>query len=105
MRLQDRISPPPRTPKGCSGALRPHHWLQKVQAGSVRGLAVTSLKRSPYFPDLPTVRGRCTANERDELAPLCMTRKEHSERRLGFGHDRFPVATGSPQPLWILIRE
>jgi hypothetical protein len=28
MRLQDRISPPPRTPKGCSGALRPRHWLQ-----------------------------------------------------------------------------
>ena len=29
--------------------------LPQVQAGSVRGLAVTSLKRSPYFPDLPTV--------------------------------------------------
>ena len=30
--------------------------LPQVQAGSVRGLAVTSLKRSPYFPDLPTVQ-------------------------------------------------
>jgi tripartite-type tricarboxylate transporter receptor subunit TctC len=29
--------------------------LPQVQAGSVRGLAVTSLKRSPYLPDLPTV--------------------------------------------------
>ena len=30
--------------------------LPQVQAGSVRGLAVTALKRSPYFPDLPTVQ-------------------------------------------------
>src|SRR5499433_1950375 len=30
--------------------------LPQVQAGSVRGLAVTSLKRSPYLPDLPTVK-------------------------------------------------
>jgi tripartite-type tricarboxylate transporter receptor subunit TctC len=29
--------------------------LPQVQGGSVRGLAVTSLKRSPYLPDLPTV--------------------------------------------------
>ena len=29
--------------------------LPQVQAGTVRGLAVTSLKRSPYLPDLPTV--------------------------------------------------
>jgi tripartite-type tricarboxylate transporter receptor subunit TctC len=29
--------------------------LPQVQAGSVRGLAVTSLKRSPYLPDLPSV--------------------------------------------------
>src|SRR5262249_10001813 len=29
--------------------------LQQVQAGTVRGLAVTSLKRSPYLPDLPSV--------------------------------------------------
>jgi tripartite-type tricarboxylate transporter receptor subunit TctC len=29
--------------------------LPQVKAGSVRGLAVTSLKRSPYLPDLPTV--------------------------------------------------
>jgi hypothetical protein len=35
MRLQDRISPPPRTPKGCScGALRPRHWLQKLYSGN-----------------------------------------------------------------------
>jgi tripartite-type tricarboxylate transporter receptor subunit TctC len=29
--------------------------LPQVKGGSVRGLAVTSLKRSPYLPDLPTV--------------------------------------------------
>jgi tripartite-type tricarboxylate transporter receptor subunit TctC len=29
--------------------------LPQVQAGSVRGLAVTSLKRSPHLPDLPSV--------------------------------------------------
>ena len=29
--------------------------LPQVKAGSVRALAVTSLKRSPYLPDLPTV--------------------------------------------------
>jgi tripartite-type tricarboxylate transporter receptor subunit TctC len=30
--------------------------LPQVEAGSVRGLAVTSRERSGYFPDLPTVR-------------------------------------------------
>src|SRR5256886_7416895 len=30
--------------------------LPQVQAGSVRGLAVTSHKRSPYLPELPTVQ-------------------------------------------------
>jgi len=30
--------------------------LPQVQAGSVRGLAVTSRKRSPHLPDLPTVQ-------------------------------------------------
>jgi tripartite-type tricarboxylate transporter receptor subunit TctC len=29
--------------------------LPQVEAGTVRGLAVTSLARSPYFPDLPSV--------------------------------------------------
>jgi tripartite-type tricarboxylate transporter receptor subunit TctC len=29
--------------------------LPQVQSGVLRGLAVTSLKRSPYLPDLPTV--------------------------------------------------
>jgi tripartite-type tricarboxylate transporter receptor subunit TctC len=29
--------------------------LPQVQSGGVRGLAVTSLKRSTYLPDLPTV--------------------------------------------------
>ena len=39
------------------------------------------------------------------LAPLCMSVKQHSEGRWGFGHDRLPVATGSPQPLRIPNRE
>jgi tripartite-type tricarboxylate transporter receptor subunit TctC len=29
--------------------------LPQIESGSVRGLAVTSLARSPYFPDLPSV--------------------------------------------------
>ena len=29
--------------------------LPQIEAGTVRGLAVTSLTRSPYFPDLPSV--------------------------------------------------
>src|SRR5262249_27422334 len=41
----------------------------------------------------------------DELAALCMSGKQHSERRRGFGHDRLPVATGSPQALRISNRE
>src|ERR1700745_4353046 len=48
---------------------------------------------------------RCTAEQRDELAALCMSGKQHSEGRRGFGHDRLPVATGSPQALRILNRE
>jgi hypothetical protein len=48
----------------------------------------------------------CRATEqRDELAALCMTGKEHCEGRRGLGHDRTPVATGSPQPFRTLIRE
>ncbi|MEA2947505.1 MAG: hypothetical protein QOI40_2835, partial [Alphaproteobacteria bacterium] len=29
--------------------------LPQIEAGTVRGLAVTSLERSPYLPDLPSV--------------------------------------------------
>src|SRR4029077_20814506 len=42
---------------------------------------------------------RRTAEQRDELAAPCMSGKQHSEGRRGFGHDRLPVATGSPQAL------
>jgi hypothetical protein len=45
------------------------------------------------------------ADSRDELAPFCMTKKEHAERRRGLGHDRLTVATGSPQPFRIASRE
>jgi transposase len=38
---------------------------------------------------------RRAAEKRDELAALCMSGKQHSEGRRGFGHDRLPVATGS----------
>src|SRR5262249_4796096 len=48
----------------------------------------------------------CRAGDkRDEGAALCMSGKQHCEGRRGFGHDRFPVATGSPQALRILNRE
>ena len=50
-------------------------------------------------------RRRSTAEQRDELAALCMSGKQHSEGRRGFGHDRLPVATGSPQALRIPNRE
>jgi tripartite-type tricarboxylate transporter receptor subunit TctC len=36
--------------------------LPQVQAGTVRGLAVTSLGRSPYFPDLPSVHETVVPN-------------------------------------------
>jgi hypothetical protein len=48
---------------------------------------------------------RSTYAARDELAALCMSGKQHSEGRRGFGHDRLPVATGSPQALRIPNRE
>src|SRR5262249_44066795 len=41
----------------------------------------------------------------DELAPPCMTRKEHTERWRGSVHETASAATGSPQPLWTLVRE
>jgi hypothetical protein len=49
--------------------------------------------------------GRRAAEQRDEVAALCMSGKQHSEGRRGFGHDRLPVATGSPQALRIRNRE
>jgi tripartite-type tricarboxylate transporter receptor subunit TctC len=36
--------------------------LPQIEAGAVRGLAVTSLTRSAYFPDLPTVQETVVAN-------------------------------------------
>lgn len=36
--------------------------LPQTEAGTVRGLAVTSLERSPYFPDLPTVHEALVPN-------------------------------------------
>jgi tripartite-type tricarboxylate transporter receptor subunit TctC len=36
--------------------------LPQVEAGAVRGLAVTSLERSAYFPDLPTVHETVAPN-------------------------------------------
>lgn len=36
--------------------------MPQIQAGTVRGLAVTSLARSPYFPDLPSVHETVVAD-------------------------------------------
>jgi hypothetical protein len=58
------------------------------------------LRSRRYWP-----HGRCAAKQRNELAPPCMTRKEHCEGRRGAGHDRTRVATGSPQPFRIPNRE
>ncbi len=35
---------------------------RQIEAGTVRGLAVTSLARSPYFPDLPSVHETTVPN-------------------------------------------
>jgi hypothetical protein len=52
-------------------------------------------------------RPRCrrAAEKGDEHAAFCMTGKEHCEGRRGLGHDRTPVAAGSPQAFRTLIRE
>jgi tripartite-type tricarboxylate transporter receptor subunit TctC len=36
--------------------------LPQIEAGTVRGLAVTSLERSPYLPDLPSVHEAVVPN-------------------------------------------
>ncbi len=36
--------------------------LPQIESGSVRGLAVTSLERSSYFPDLPSVHEAAVPN-------------------------------------------
>ena len=52
-------------------------------------------------------RPRCrrAAEQRDELAASCMSRKEHCEGRRGSNHDTALVATGSPQASRKLDRE
>jgi hypothetical protein len=42
---------------------------------------------------------------KQELAAFCMTGKEQCEGRRGLGHDRTPVAAGSPEAFRTLIRE
>src|SRR5262245_50574398 len=71
-------------------------WLC-TQIADYRGLLLGDCRERPCR--------RCTAEQRDEIAALCMSGKQHSEGRRGFGHDRVPVATGSPQALRILNRE
>src|SRR5215831_297846 len=48
----------------------------------------------------------CRATDkRNELAPPCMSRKQHIEGWRGSVHYTAPVATGSPQPPRLLDRE
>jgi hypothetical protein len=64
--------------------------------GRERGRACGQMQKIPAvkFHCGPSLSGR-----------FCMTGKEHCEGRRGPGHDRIPVATGSPQPFRTLIRE
>ena len=88
---------------------------------AARALAVISFERRvealmPFIVACPVIsflrrcaytmkRGERATDQRDERAALCMSGKQHSEGRRGFGHDRLPVATGSPQALRIPNRE
>src|SRR5262249_8125813 len=45
------------------------------------------------------------ADARDDVARRCRTRKEHTERWGGSVREPASAATGSPQPLWTLVRE
>src|SRR3982074_1121946 len=46
-----------------------------------------------------------STEQRDNLFPPCMSRKENGGGGRGPGHDRTPVATGSPQPPRKVCRE
>src|SRR5262249_28178532 len=97
-------------------ALRPAELLESLAERRDKGLSFrVALGICHQHVDPPHLLGLLrarrerpcgyTAKQRDELAPLCMTGKEHTERWRGSVHETASVATGSPQPLWTLVRE
>ena len=98
---EPRSTPLPAPPSGSS----PETPLMSEDESVCNTAAVRSQPLFVARSSAPMPRSRRAAKERDELAALCMSGKQHSEGRRGFGHDRLPVATGSPQALRIPNRE
>ncbi len=106
MRLQDRISPPPRTPKGCScGAFRPRHWLQKLYSSS-------SLRSDPHRFDLSCDRPyecrhlTCDSGGDHVLtfALCCKPAIPRAQSQLGIPRDLSDLRRQIGQPLlWSLL--
>src|SRR5262249_46832577 len=95
---------PISTLRGCSGYLP-----ARCEASQRSGLSsskpfVTRAVLVSLRPRRERPRSRA-AKQRDELAPPCMTGKEHTERWRGSVHETASVATGSPQPPWTLVRQ
>src|SRR5215467_7820982 len=80
----------------CSELLAPGSGRAAVEESDNRHRLLRTRRERPC---------RRAAEQSDERAPLCMTRKEHTERWRGSVHETASAATGSPQPLWTLVRE
>jgi hypothetical protein len=78
-------------------------WLDWGAADAGRTCTEVGDNTARLRADRP--RSHRAAEQRDEFAASCMTGKEHCEGRRGLGHDRTPVAAGSPQAFRTLIRE
>jgi hypothetical protein len=87
------------------------HWLARAEEARILANQMTdaeakvAMLRIAEDYERLAQRAEGRALGRHELAAPCMSGKQHSEGRRGFGHDRLPVATGSPQALRILNRE
>ena len=83
------------------------YFLTYFLVGLLGLLAVLVVWSSAPWPGrlMPWTLALCILAATAFLSALCMSGKQHSERRRGFGHDRLPVATGSPQALRIRNRE
>src|SRR5262249_32621020 len=97
-------------------AVRPTELLQTLLERGNPGLRLWTAVGDPAQHADPSCRtgllrtrrkrpSRRAAEQRDELAPPCMSGKQHCEAGRGCGPDLLPVATGSPQPLRIPNRE
>ncbi len=78
---------------------------QVHRRNAVGMIAPPALRWRCHLPKWVGLRRLHPRRPRGRSPTLCMSGKQHSERRRGFGHDRLPVATGSPQALRIRNRE